>query len=47
MKKGSRWTVPYASTVGNLMYDMVCTSPDIAFAMGVVSRFVSNPGLKH
>ncbi|GKC44436.1 retrovirus-related pol polyprotein from transposon TNT 1-94 [Tanacetum coccineum] len=35
--------VPYASTVGSVMYAMVCTRPDIAHAVGVVSRFMSNP----
>ncbi|KAD4180551.1 hypothetical protein E3N88_29142 [Mikania micrantha] len=39
--------VPYASAVGSLMYAMVCTRPDIAYAIGVVSRFLSNPGKKH
>uniref|UniRef100_A0A3Q7HML1 Retrovirus-related Pol polyprotein from transposon TNT 1-94 n=1 Tax=Solanum lycopersicum TaxID=4081 RepID=A0A3Q7HML1_SOLLC len=29
--------VPYASVVGSLMYAMVCTRPDIAHAVGVVS----------
>ncbi|CAH9113366.1 unnamed protein product [Cuscuta europaea] len=38
--------VPYASAVGSLMYAMVCTGPDIAHAVGVVSRFLSNPGKK-
>lgn len=36
--------VPYASAVGSLMYAMVCTRPDIAYAVGVVSRFMSNLG---
>ncbi len=31
--------VPYASAIGSLMYAMVCTRPDIAHAVGVVSRF--------
>ena len=35
--------VPYASAVGSLMYAMVCTRPDIAHAVGVLSRFMSNP----
>jgi ATP-binding cassette subfamily B (MDR/TAP) protein 1 len=35
--------VPYASAVGSLMYAMVCTRPDIAHAVSVVSRFLSNP----
>ena len=39
--------IPYASAVGSLMYAMVCTRPDIAYAVGVVSRFLSNPGKKH
>ena len=39
--------VSYASTVGSLMYVMVCTRPDIAHAVGVVSRFLSNPGNEH
>ena len=39
--------VPYASAIGNLMYAMVCTRPDIAHAIGVVSRFMSRPGKQH
>ena len=39
--------VPYASVVGSLMYDMVCTRPDIAHAVGVVSRYMANPGKEH
>ena len=33
--------------MGSLMYAMVCTMPDIAHAVGVVSRFISNPGKEH
>eukprot|EP00253_Pinus_taeda_P002364 PITA_02364 len=39
--------VPYASTVGSLMYAMVCTRLDIAHAVGVVSRYMNNPGKEH
>ena len=39
--------VPYASAVGSLMYAMLCTRPDIFYAVGIVSRFQSNPGLDH
>uniref|UniRef100_A0A3Q7I149 Reverse transcriptase Ty1/copia-type domain-containing protein n=1 Tax=Solanum lycopersicum TaxID=4081 RepID=A0A3Q7I149_SOLLC len=35
------------STVGSLMYDMFCTRPDIAHAVGVVSRYMANPGKEH
>ena len=39
--------VPYSSVVGSLMYAMVCTRSDIAHAMGVVSRYMSNLGKQH
>ena len=39
--------VPYASSIGSLMYAMVCTRPDIAHAVEVVSRFMSRPGKQH
>ena len=39
--------IPYASAVGSLMYAMVWTRPDIAHAVGVVSRFMENPGKEH
>ncbi|GAA0158500.1 transmembrane signal receptor [Lithospermum erythrorhizon] len=39
--------VPYASAVGSLMYAMVYTRPDIAHAVGVVSRYMSNLGREY
>ncbi|KAE8688563.1 Retrovirus-related Pol polyprotein from transposon TNT 1-94 [Hibiscus syriacus] len=39
--------VPYASAIGSLMYAMVCTRPDIAHAVGAVSRYMNNPGKVH
>ncbi|XP_075111825.1 secreted RxLR effector protein 161-like [Nicotiana tabacum] len=39
--------IPYASLVGSLMYAQVCTRPDIAFAVGMLGRYQSNPGLDH
>lgn len=39
--------VPYASDVGSLMYVMVCTRPDLAHAVSVVSRFMVQPGKEH
>ena len=39
--------VPYASAAGSLMYAMVCTTPDIAHAVGVVSRYMENPKKEH
>ena len=39
--------VPYASVVGSLMYALVCNRPDIAHVVGVLNRFMSNPGKEH
>jgi hypothetical protein len=36
--------VPYSSTVGILMYAMVSVRPYISHAVGVVSRYMNNPG---
>ena len=37
----------YASIVESLMYAMLCTRPDICFAIGMVSRYQSDPGEEH
>ncbi len=37
----------YQSAVGSLMYAMLGTRPDIAFAVSVVSRYSSNPNESH
>ena len=39
--------VPYASAIGNLMYAMMCTRPDVTRAVRVMSRFMSRPGKQH
>ncbi|KAK2447548.1 secreted RxLR effector protein [Trifolium repens] len=38
---------PYASGVGSIMYGMVCSRPDLSYAISVVSRFMANPGQVH
>ena len=40
-------SIPYASLVGRLMHAILCTRPDIFFAMGMVSRYQFNLGPKH
>lgn len=38
---------PYSSAVGSVMYSMIGTRPDLAYALGLVSRFMSKPGSVH
>ena len=38
---------PYASAIGSLMYAQVCTRPDLAFIVGMLGRYMSNPGVDH
>ncbi|GJY84293.1 hypothetical protein Tco_0497669 [Tanacetum coccineum] len=37
----------YSRVIGCLMYAMTCTRPDIAFAVGKLSKYTSNPGTQH
>ncbi|GKE30269.1 hypothetical protein Tco_1445653 [Tanacetum coccineum] len=37
----------YSRVIDCLMYAMTCTRPDIAFVMGKLSRYTSNPGTQH
>ncbi|KAK1427083.1 hypothetical protein QVD17_15766 [Tagetes erecta] len=39
--------VPYANLVGSFMYLMVCTRPDISYAVSLVSRYIADPGKLH
>ena len=39
--------IPYALAVGSLMYAQVCTHPDIAYIVGMLGRYLSNPGMDH
>jgi len=40
-------SVPYSSAVGSIMYSMIGTRPDLAYPVGVVSRFMSQPAKEH
>ncbi|GKD38045.1 retrovirus-related pol polyprotein from transposon TNT 1-94 [Tanacetum coccineum] len=47
-KEGMKMSrVPYASEVESLMFAMICTRPDIAHVVGVVSRYMAEPGREH
>lgn len=39
--------IPYAYAVGCLMYLMVCTRPNIAYAISLVSIYIACPGKLH
>ena len=39
--------LPYRAVVGAVMFAMLMTRPDLAFAIGLLSRFCSNPGMPH
>ena len=40
-------TLPYTNVVGSIMYTMVCTRPDLAYSLSILSRFMANPRKPH
>ena len=38
---------PCASAIGSLMYTMLCTRPNICYAVSIISRYQSNLGSEH
>ena len=39
--------VPYRQAIGSLMWAVVATQPDIAFAVSLLSQFLENLGEVH
>ena len=39
--------IPYASTIGSIMYGMLCSRPDVCLAISIARRYQSNPGVEH
>ena len=39
--------IPYASVIGSLMYAILCTHPNIALAVSIMSRYQANPDEKY
>jgi hypothetical protein len=39
--------VPYASVVGSIMYAMLCTRPDVSYALSMTSKYQKDPGEDH
>ena len=39
--------IPYTFIIGSLMYAQVCTRPNIAFVVGMLRRYQSNPRIEN
>ena len=39
--------IPYASAIGSIMYAMICTRPDVSYALSMTSRYQGDPGEQH
>ena len=39
--------ISYVSVIGSIMYAMLCSRQDVAYALSVMSRFKANPGERH
>ena len=39
--------IPYASAIGSIMYVMLCTRPDVSYALSITSRYQLDPGKIH
>jgi hypothetical protein len=39
--------IPYASAIGSVMYAIICTRPDVSYAISAMSRYQSNYGDAH
>ena len=38
---------PYASAIGSIMYAMLCTRPDVSYALSVTRRYQLDPSEAH
>lgn len=41
------YATEYLVAIGSLMYAMLCTRPDLEFAIGLLVRFSSDPSATH
>ena len=39
--------IPYSTTIGSIMYAMLCTRPDVSYALSVTSRYQSDLRIGH
>jgi hypothetical protein len=47
LEKKEMESIPYAYVVGSLMHAQICLRPDIAYAVGMLGRYQSNPRMEH
>ena len=47
IKRDQMKAVIYSLVVGSLIYAQICTRPDIAFVVGVLGRYLSDPSQSH
>jgi len=40
-------SIPYSNIVGSLLYLSITCRPDISYIVGILSRFMQNPGIPH
>jgi hypothetical protein len=46
-EQGRMRVIPYALTIGSIIYAMICTRPDVSYALSATSRYQSNYGEAH
>ena len=39
--------IPYASTIGSIMYAILYTRPDVSYTLSIMNRYQSDPGESH
>jgi hypothetical protein len=39
--------VPYSEAIGSVLWPVVVSRPDAAYAVGILSQFIQNPGQAH
>ncbi|RDX93169.1 hypothetical protein CR513_24605, partial [Mucuna pruriens] len=47
LERNEMQKIPYVSAIGSIMYTQVYTRSDIAFMVGVLGRYLSNPRIQH
>ena len=46
LEKIEMQNISYSLAVGSLMYAQVCTQPEIAFVVGVIGKYLSDPRMQ-